>query len=135
VHQDLPFDKVVEALRLQRDPSYNPVFQVNFRAHAGDRLGPEFPGVEASPMSVDIGFSRFDLSLELQVQDDAITGYFEYDRDLFEPTTIDALVGDLETLLVSVLADPDLPILALPPPSAANPTRLGRAPSGPRRSR
>jgi hypothetical protein len=135
VHQDLPFDKVVEALRLPRDPSYNPIFQVNFRAHAGDRLGPEFPGVEASPMFVDIGFSRFDLSLELQVQDDAITGYFEYDRDLFEPTTIEALVGDLETLLAGVLADPDLPILALPPPSAANPTRLRRAPSGPRRSR
>ncbi len=134
-HHDMPFEKVVEALRLPRDPSYNPIFQVNFRAHADDRLVPVFPGVEASTIFVDIGFSRFDLSLELHVEADGITGYFEYDSDLFDEATVEILIGDLETLLEAVLADPDIPVLALPAPRATGRAKSRPVSRGPRRSR
>ena len=42
----------------------------------------------AEPVSIDIGFSRFDLALELQLRDDGINGYIEYDLDLFDEGTI-----------------------------------------------
>ena len=65
-HQDLPFDKVVEALRPKRDPSYNPLFQVNFRAQATERPALALTGLQTEPIAVDIGFSRFDMALELE---------------------------------------------------------------------
>ena len=62
---------------------------------------------------VDIGFSRFDLALELHVEQDRISGYFEFDRDLFDADTADRFADDLEALLEQVVADPDTPILAI----------------------
>jgi hypothetical protein len=113
-HQDLPFDKVVEALRPKRDPSYNPLFQVNFRAQESRRPALRLPGIAVEPIPVDIGFSRFDLALELELREGELAGYFEYDQDLFEPATISALVEDLEALLIGLGADPDAPVLTLP---------------------
>jgi hypothetical protein len=112
-HQELPFDKVVEALRLPRNASRNPVFQVNLRADAGPRSVLRLVGLESEPIPVDIGFSRFDLALELQAEPDLLGGYVEYDRDLFEAATVDGLAGELEALLEQVVADPSTPVLAL----------------------
>ena len=74
-HQDLPFEKLVEALRPPRDPSRNPVFQVNFRVQSAPPASLSLPGVEIAPFDLDIGFSRFDLALDLQLLDDRFTGY------------------------------------------------------------
>ena len=112
-HQDLPFEKVVEALAPKRDPSYNPLFQVNFRAQATERPPLRLAGIQAEPITVDIGFSRFDLALEVELAEHELGGYFEYDRDLFEPDTISGLVEDLGALLTAVGAQPDAPILLL----------------------
>jgi hypothetical protein len=112
-HQELPFEKLVEALRVERDAGYNPLFQVNFRAQAGPRPALELPGLASTPLQIDIGFSRFDLALELQVEDDGVTGFVEYDEDLFDRSTAVALVEDFEALLEQALAAPETPILAL----------------------
>ncbi len=115
-HQDLPFEKVVEALRPKRDPSFNPLFQVNFRAQETQRPALRLAGIQAEPIPVDIGFSRFDLALEVELREHELAGYLEYDRDLFDTGTIAGLVEDLGALLAGVGADPDAPILALPLP-------------------
>lgn len=112
-HQDLPFEKVVEAVQPKRDPSYNPIFQVNFRAQATERPGPALDGLQAQALPVDIGFSRFDLALELVLGKDSLSGYLEYDRDLFDLDMISGLEQDLGALLAAVGADPDAPILAI----------------------
>jgi hypothetical protein len=115
-HQELPFEKLVECLRVRHDPSFNPIFQVNFRAHAEPRALLELPGVSnMGVVPIDIGFSRFDLALELQVDADAVSGYFEYDEQLFDPETVDALTADLEELLQRIVAAPDTRVLALLP--------------------
>lgn len=112
-HQDLPFEKLVESLAVARDPSWNPVFQVNFR---GRQAAPEplaLPGVTASEIPVDLGFSRFDLAGDFEIDGDTVRGYLEYDEDLFEPATIDALAARLESLAAAVADAPDDPILIL----------------------
>jgi hypothetical protein len=112
-HQDMPFEKVVEALRPKRDPAYNPVFQVNFRAQATERPALQLEGLRTEPITVDIGFSRFDLALELELREHELGGYFEYDQDLFAPESIGRMVEDLEALLAGAGAEPDTPILEL----------------------
>ena len=112
-HQELPFERVVEELRVPRDPRYNPVFQVNFRALTEERPPLELAGIRAEPLSFDIGFSRFDLALELRYERDHIGGYVEYDVDLFEEATIDDLALELGALLEQVIGNPDRPILEL----------------------
>jgi hypothetical protein len=112
-HQDLPFEKVVEKLAPRRNPSYNPLFQVNFRAQATERPALELPGIEVEPLAVDIGFSRFDLALELELGPAALTGYFEYNRDLFDGSTVVGFEHDLRSMLEQIVRDPNEPILAL----------------------
>ncbi len=115
-HQDMPFEKLVESLQVRRDPSFNPLFQVNFRANAQERQLLQLPGVRtAGSIDIDIGFSRFDLALELQIEGGELGGYFEYDEDLFDAATIDSLAADFEQLVRKVVVSPETPILALVP--------------------
>jgi hypothetical protein len=112
-HQELPFDKVVEAVAPKRDPSYNPLFQVNFRAQEAERPRLALSGLRTEAIPVDIGFSRFDLALELERRPDGLTGFFEYDLDLFDPETVAGFIDDLRSLLEQIVDDPDSPILTL----------------------
>jgi hypothetical protein len=112
-HQDLPFEKLVEAVAPRRDPSYNPLFQVNFRAQVSERTGLVLAGLRCEMIHVDIGFSRFDLALELELRERSLDGYIEYDEDLFEPETIDGVIEDLGAVLTQVVAAPDTPVLEL----------------------
>ncbi len=112
-HQELPFERAVEALNVSRDPSYNPVFQVNFRAQDGARLPLRLAGLQTSLVPVDIGFSRFDLALELHVEPDCVSGYFEFDRDLFDVRIVEHFATDFAALLDQVLAAPETPVLAI----------------------
>jgi non-ribosomal peptide synthetase component F len=112
-HQELPFERVVEELQVPRDARYNPIFQVNFRAQAEERRPLELLGLESTPVSIDIGFSRFDLALELQLERDRVSGYIEYDLDLFEESTVAALAGDIEGTLGQLVREPDRSILEL----------------------
>jgi Condensation domain len=132
-HQELPFERVVEELNVQRDPSYNPIFQVNFRAQTEERPQLRLSGLTVEPISIDIGFSRFDLALELQVEAERIAGYIEYDLDLFEDATIEALAAELETYLEQIVREPDRRILELKlsdrwrPPGAVRTTGIRRS--------
>jgi hypothetical protein len=112
-HQDLPFEKVVEKQAPRRDPSYNPLFQVNFRAQATERPVLKLPEIAIEPLAVDIGFSRFDLALELELGPTALAGYFEYNSDLFDGSTVTGFEQDLRAMLEQILRDPDEPVLAL----------------------
>jgi non-ribosomal peptide synthetase component F len=106
-HQDLPFDRIVEAVQPPRDTSYNPLFQVNFRVTSGDAALVDLPGVTAEPVAVDVGFARFDLALELQQKPDGLGGYLEYNVALFTERTARALVDAFGALLTHALRDPD----------------------------
>jgi len=128
-HQELPFERVVEELHVTRDPRYNPVFQVNFRAQAEERMPLELKGLDVEPLSIDIGFSRFDLALELRFEPETIGGYIEYDLDLFDDSTVDGLAAELATTLEQLVGNPDRTILELnvrPRWLRASPPRIPR---------
>jgi hypothetical protein len=71
------------------------------------------PGVTITQFELDIGFSRFDLALDLQLHGDSFTGYLEYNGALFDQTTVRRLAARLRALLADALARPELPVSEL----------------------
>jgi len=113
-HQDLPFEKLVEALQPERDLSYNPLFQVKFRLENAPQQAISLPGLTLKPLPQAYSAAKLDLSVDLYETAEGIVGGFEYNRDLFEADTIRRLVGHFQTLLASIAANPYQPIAELP---------------------
>ncbi|HYH46016.1 MAG TPA: amino acid adenylation domain-containing protein, partial [Thermoanaerobaculia bacterium] len=112
-HQELPFEKVVEELQPQRDPSRPPLFQVLFALQtARDAAAPavELPGLSVRGIALGADSAKFDLSLALGEVDGGLAGGVEFNRDLFETATIDRLTGHLAVLLAAAAAEPGRPL-------------------------
>ncbi|HVF42756.1 MAG TPA: condensation domain-containing protein, partial [Pyrinomonadaceae bacterium] len=107
VHQDLPFDKVVEALRPERDLGRNPLFQVMFGFSNAPMRDFELPGLTLSPVEYEKGTAVFDLSLYLLDTEQGIMGTLRYSTDLFDDSTVERMWRQYETLLAHVVARPD----------------------------
>ena len=125
-HQDLPFELIVEAVSPERVPGANPLFQVNVRVQSGPLPRLDLPGVRVEPVHVDLGFSRFDLAIELQMEQDRIGGYLEFNKAVLDQATAEELLVRLDQLLGAALADPDLPVWELPQPSGGPRRRTRR---------
>ena len=115
-HQDLPFEKLVEDLRPQRNLNISPLFQVMFVLQNDPREDLELKDLSVRSMSVSSETARFDLFLSLRESERGLTGTLEYDTDLFEATTVARMLSHFQTLLDGIVADPnrrisDLPIL------------------------
>ncbi|WP_051927048.1 non-ribosomal peptide synthetase [Streptomyces durhamensis] len=110
-HQEVPFERLVEELRPERDLSRSPIFQVSFVYQ--NIPVPEFGagGLRLELMDVESSTARFDLELQVFEQGEELSGWFEYNTELFDAATIDRMSGHLKVLLDNVLADPDQPIL------------------------
>jgi hypothetical protein len=109
-NQDLPFEKIVEAVRPPRDLSRNALFLVNFRLQAGTRNLLELPGLDIRPLDlIDNNSAKFDLALQLPSLS-KFPGYFEYNSDLFERSTITQMAEDIVVLLGRLLQSPDEPL-------------------------
>ncbi|MFI3157993.1 MAG: amino acid adenylation domain-containing protein [Methylococcaceae bacterium] len=113
-HQDMPFEKLVEALNPERDLSRNPLFQVMFvlQNTPNDQLRLNEMAVES--LSVDNGTNQFDLTLELSETPQGLTGRVNYAGDLFEAASIDRLIGHFQTLLEGIVAHPEALLSELP---------------------
>jgi Condensation domain len=113
-HQDLPFETIVQTVNPPRDPSRNPLVQVNLRVEGRE---PELrlAGVRSAPLVLDPGIARFDLAIELGVTDDGLEGYLEYDSALFDRATAVTFARDFLDILTAVIASPDRPLAELEP--------------------
>jgi amino acid adenylation domain-containing protein len=107
LHQDVPFDKVVEAIGVPRDPSRNPLFQVLFNLFDLSGAPVTLSGVDVEPLPIDHEASKFDLTLFLYESADALTGVFTYNPDLFDAATVRRLARQFERLLGAALQEPD----------------------------
>lgn len=114
VHQDLPFERLVEELHLERDLSRNPIFQVMFVLRNASGQVFEMPGLTMSPLEVDSGTTHFDLILHMTETEHELSGELVYNTDLFEPDTIARMLEHFQTLLEGVVADPDQQLSNLP---------------------
>jgi amino acid adenylation domain-containing protein len=113
-HQDLPFEKLVEELQVPRDLSYNPLFQVMLVLQNAPMQALQLSGLTLSPLEVETGTAKFDLTLELVEGSEGFAGGIEYNTDLFDTVSIDRMVGHFQTLLQGIVANPEQRIAELP---------------------
>jgi len=83
LHQDVPFEKLVEELQPERALSHSPIFQVVFVLQNAPLGGLDLPGVSLETLPSDNETAKFDLTLNLQEADDFIGGSLGYSTDLF----------------------------------------------------
>ena len=105
-HQDLPFEKLVEELQLERDQSRNPLFQVLFVLQNMPTATQQLGELTITPYDVEISTAKFDLSLSLQEAAQGFKGFIEYNTDLFDQTTIERMRNHFLHILETLVADP-----------------------------
>ena len=112
-HQDLPFEKLVEELDVARDPSHSPLFQVMLILQNAPVPRVELPGLAMSPWNVPGETAKFDLAATFIERGSELLLAVDFNRDLFDRSTVRRLVRELGTLTESAIAQPDLPLSAL----------------------
>lgn len=111
-HQDLPFERLVEELRPERDPARHPLFQVALSYFEQKDL--QLPGLHPTRIQPFDRTSKFDLTLFMAGTPEGLQGGFEYSTDLFDRATMERFACHLRTLLETVTAEPGLPIGDIP---------------------
>ncbi|MBP2319885.1 amino acid adenylation domain-containing protein/non-ribosomal peptide synthase protein (TIGR01720 family) [Kibdelosporangium banguiense] len=105
VNQEVPFERVVDAVQPERDTSRNPLFDVMvLLQNTPDEL-PELSGLRAAEVAVPVVTASCDLTFEFQERENILLGAVEYNTDLFDATTIERMVGHLLDLLDGIAAD------------------------------
>ena len=114
--QEVPFERVVEALQPARSLARHPLFQVMLvlQNAPGEELA--LPGLALCPEEVMLDVTKFDLTLGLgerlspEGEPVGIEGGLEYSVDLFERETVEAMAARFVRLLEAALATPDMPL-------------------------
>ena len=109
-HQNLPYHKLLEALRLPRTPDRAPVFQVLFQLRNWPRTAPAVPDLDIEPLQLDSGVVGVDLEIELAEVPGGLQCAAIYNVDLFRGETVDRWLRHFETLLQSMGSQPDQPL-------------------------
>ncbi|MEW1646160.1 non-ribosomal peptide synthase/polyketide synthase [Streptomyces sp. NPDC091219] len=113
-HQDLPFERLVEAVNPARSLARHPLFQVMVVHLDDEGATPALPGLTAHREELGQQGAKFDLSFDFVEQgEDGIRCWIEYSADLFDESTAELLALRLESLLGQIATDPDRRIGAL----------------------
>ncbi|QLE40511.1 amino acid adenylation domain-containing protein [Nostoc sp. C052] len=107
IHQDLPFEKLVEEIQPNRDLSYNPLFQVMFVLQNVPLSNPRLSDISVTCEEGYNGTSKFDLTLFMEDDEQGLVATFEYNTDLFNADTIARMLLHFQTLLESIVSNPE----------------------------
>ncbi len=121
-HQELPFERLVEELGGPRETARQPLAQALLVLQNAPREPLALPGLTLTPEETGNGTAKLDLALDLERLPDlsgisgigGIAAGLEVNRDLFDPATAARLLEQLTVLLAAAVADPALPLSALP---------------------
>jgi amino acid adenylation domain-containing protein len=113
-HQELPFEKIVEALQPDRNLSHAPVYQIAFILENTPRSDVEVEGLALTPLRTESVNSKFDLTLALAQFGPSLLGSVEYNTDLFDQPTIARMITHYVRILEVVASDPQLRLSQLP---------------------
>ncbi|HEU4324283.1 MAG TPA: amino acid adenylation domain-containing protein [Roseiflexaceae bacterium] len=112
-HQDVQFEQVVEALLVERNTAYPPVFQTVFAFQNTPGAAPALPGLQVSPFPFKSSLAKFELQLDLwETADGGLEGEWLYNTDLFDRATVERMAEHMVHLLAELSAHPDRPVFA-----------------------
>ena len=113
MHQDVPFERLVEELQPERSLSHHPIGQIVFVLQNAPMSEVELKGLSVTAMEIANTTAKFDLTLDLLETEEGLVGSLEYDTDLFEAPTIIRVLTHFENLLRSVASQPEARLDAL----------------------
>jgi len=113
-HQDLPFELLVEGLKVERDPSTTPFSQAMLVFLNVPPVDLELPGLKVEGVRIDRESAQFDLTFYLHEEGGRLGGHLEYNTDLFDAATVDRLLGHYRNFLERAAADPARQVLEIP---------------------
>ncbi|MGH3126130.1 MAG: condensation domain-containing protein, partial [Streptosporangiaceae bacterium] len=119
-HQDVPFERLVEALAPERSLGRHPLFQVMLAVHSAVPPVPDLPGLRVSVLPPPVAAAKFDLDISLAETFGAgggpagLRGTLTAAADRFDPPTAAGIAGRLVRVLAAVAADPGAPVRTVP---------------------
>lgn len=114
-HADVPFERVLAAVRPERDLARAPLFQVMISLQPPRESLPKLPNLEMTLEQLDTGAAQTDLSLDLiPLADGGFEAAWEYNRDLFDADTIEGLSRHFVRTLEAMADAPRLRVSELP---------------------
>ena len=113
-HQELPFERLVEALAPARDLGRMPLVQVLLVLQTAPRAAIELPGLTLQPLPNEGGTAKLDLTLTLMEEGATLAGGIEYATDLFDAATAGRWARHFVTLLAAAVAGPGRRLSGLP---------------------
>ncbi|HEY0097571.1 MAG TPA: amino acid adenylation domain-containing protein, partial [Pyrinomonadaceae bacterium] len=113
-NQDVPFEKLVEVLKPDRNLSQTPLFQVMFAFHNWDQESLKLNELnERSIRRESAATTKYDLSLEMMEHEGSIRGMLQYKSELFDESTITRMVEHFQRLVENAVFKPEQPISTL----------------------
>ncbi|MBZ5679772.1 MAG: amino acid adenylation domain-containing protein [Acidobacteriia bacterium] len=131
-HDEVPLDELVKELHPERDLSSNPLFQVLLSFEPS--LSEVDSGWNLTAIDVETGTAKFDLCFVLDDRAEGLQGRVIYGTDLFDSGTITRMIGHWQTLLESIVTNPDCRVSALALVAGKEREQLLKQSTGPRRS-
>ncbi|MFI0484310.1 amino acid adenylation domain-containing protein [Actinomadura sp. 9N215] len=139
-HQDLPFEKLVDALQPARDRGRNPLFDVMFAFDTADQeqngldteFSTDFTDLDLCSFPADRTTAKFDLSVELIASGDELRGRVRYRTELLNAASIERLTDHFTALLAAAVASADARLSEIDPMPSAERDRLAAWSRGPR---
>ena len=105
-HQDIPFERIIDSLSVQRSLSHSPLFQVMLVLQNNAQQSLALKNLDSVPVPVDIKTSKFDLTLSLEETPIGMEGSIEYASDLFKASTINRFIQHFLQLLKEIISNP-----------------------------
>ncbi|PFJ06741.1 non-ribosomal peptide synthetase, partial [Bacillus cereus] len=112
-YQDIPFEKIVEVVQPERSTSHSPIFQTMFILQNMKQEFPVLSGRSIEMIESPSPIAKFDLSVMVAETEDGLLFTFEYNKDLFNATTIERMAGHFEKWLHEVSHHPQNPLHSL----------------------
>jgi amino acid adenylation domain-containing protein/non-ribosomal peptide synthase protein (TIGR01720 family) len=109
-NQDVPFERLVEELQVERSAGDSPLFQVAFGLQNTPRMATTPTGLRLSLLPVAYEAIRYDLTLWISEGPDGLGICWKYRTELFDTETIRRMQSHFETLLQDIIARPDVPL-------------------------
>lgn len=107
--QDIPFDMLVDQLKVEREVNRSSLFQVLFTLQNQPLKGIDIEGIELSLITGQTEYSNFDLALGVYESNDELNCAFQYSTELFDAKTIERLIKRFVGMIEQICHNPLVP--------------------------
>ncbi len=113
-YQDLPLEKLIDEMKLRRDLSHTPLFQIMFALWTQMEDEVETTGLKSRGLGSDTNTAKFNLVLNMTRSRQGLGGVMRYNTDLFDEATIERMIRHFGNLIESVANDEEQQVMMIP---------------------